>query len=303
MRKNIIINSTAVVLAIVAQIFLLGNTVRAQEKEKSPLVVSVAYFAVDNSQQYLTVAAKSKIDGKFQPIGGVEVKLYLANDAMSSGTGLIGKVVTNEKGRAKAMIPASVAAIWKTTPNHTFVAVTDKTPKFDETKTELSVAQGKITIDTADDKNVTATVSQFKDGAWVPMKGVDVKLGIKRLCGDLQIGDEQSYTTDSLGRVKGELKKMKMPGGKTGNIMLVAKVEDNDVIGNLRIEKDVPWGVQVKLENTSYVRALWASQFHSPLWLVAMAYSIVLAVWGTIVYLIFLLIRLKKLGMQEKTVN
>ncbi len=289
----------------IGAIFILSSGLSAvpsmaQDKEKSPLKVSISYYTSDNKLPYLIVNAKAKKDGKFQPVAGAEIKLYLDKDSTGKGIGLIGKVVTSEKGRAGTDIPPSLEKIWKSNSSHTFVAVTDKTKDYDETSTDITVAKSRIIIDTADDKNVVATVSEFKGNDWVPVKGVEVKLGIKRLCGDLQIGEEQSYTTDSLGKVKGEFKKTGIPGNKNGDIVLVAKVEDNDTYGSIRIEKTAPWGKRFLADNDFFTRALWGSQFHSPFWLVFMAYSIVIGVWGTIIYLIFLILKIKKLGKQEE---
>jgi hypothetical protein len=130
-----------------------------------------------------------------------------------------------------------------------------------------------------------------------------MKIGIKRLGADLQTGDEQSYTTDSLGRVRGEFKKTGMSGDAAGNIILVAKVEDNDQYGNLRIEKAIPWGVKFVANKDFFHRALWASQFHSPVWLVLIAYFILITVWGTLIYLVFLLIKIRKLGREEESLE
>jgi len=271
---------------------------KAQDAEKSPLVVNLSYFTIDNKLPYLTVSAKSKASGKFQPVKGAKIKLYLNKDSTGKGIGFIGTLVTNEKGKCGTDIPATLANIWKTSTSHTFIAITDATKDFGETNTEITIAKSRITIDTADDKNVTATLSEFKGEAWIPVKGVDVKLGIKRSGGDLQIGDDQSYTTDSLGQVKGEFKRLGIPGDEAGNIVLVAKVEDNDQYGNLRVEKSEPWGVKFVSNKDFFQRALWASRFHSPVWLVVVAYSIIIAVWGTLVYLVILLVKIKKLGKE-----
>ena len=297
MKRNII-NFCVGVLSI----FFLGlkpAVVRAQDAEKNPLVVTVSYFCIDNNLPYLTVNAKSKILRKFQPIKGAEINLYLDKDSTGKGIGLIGKVITGEKGQGGIDIPPALARQWKANANHTFVAVTGKTKQFDETNTEITIIKSRITVDTAEDKNVTATFCEFKDDKWIPVKGVDVKLGVKRFGGDLQIGDEQSFTTDSLGQVKGEFKRIGLPGNEAGNIVLVAKVEDNDQYGNSRIEKSIPWGIKFVPDKDFFHRALWASRFHSPVWLVVFAYAAIIAVWGTLIYLVFLLIKIKKLGKEE----
>jgi len=302
MKKNIIINRTIALSMLLLS--LISATVRAQDDEKSPLVVNLSYFTSNNNMQYVAVTAKSKISGKFQPVKGAEVKLYLDKDSSGKPMGFIGKVVTGEKGRAASNIPPALAQLWKSNVNHTFVAVTDKTKLYDATTTELAVAKARITIDTAEDKNLTATFSEYKGNIWVPVKGVDIKLCIKRLGGDLPISDKDSYTTDSTGKVSGEFKRDKLPGDKDGNLILVAKVEDNDTYGNLRVEKPIQWGAKFVAPNDFFSKsALWGSRFHSPIWLVFLAYSIVITVWGILLYLVILLVRIKKLGKQEEALK
>ncbi len=296
--KRQIINNCTKVLCILVLTFAAFNC-SAQDSVKSPLVITLSYFSVNNTLPYLTVDAKTKKSGRFQPVMGAGIKLYLDKDSTGKGIGFIGKVITNVKGKAGTDIPYSLAQIWKSSSNHTFIAITDKTKQFDETSTEINIAKAKITIDTAEDKNIIATFSQFNGANWVPVKGVEIKIGIKRLASDLPISDEQSYTTDSLGQVKGEFKRNGLPGDEAGNIILVAKVEDNDQFGNLRIEKSILWGVKFVASKDFFRRALWASRFRSPIWLVFAAYGIIITVWGTLIYLIILLVKVRKLGRQE----
>ena len=80
--------------------------------------------------------------------------------------------------------------------------------------------------------------------------------------------------------------------------MLVAKVEDNEQYGNLIIEKTVPWGIATRVDNSFFnQRTLWSTRFRTPWWLLFMAYSIVIAVWGTIIYLVLQIVKIKKLGV------
>jgi hypothetical protein len=77
----------------------------------------------------------------------------------------------------------------------------------------------------------------------------------------------------------------------------VAKVDDNDTYGNLLIEKTVPWGVAFKPDNNFFnQRTLWSRSNRTPPWLLFMALTMILIVWGTIVYLLGQLIKIKKLS-------
>jgi hypothetical protein len=81
-------------------------------------------------------------------------------------------------------------------------------------------------------------------------------------------------------------------------------VEENDIIGNLSVQKTVAWGVPAKYDNNFFnQRTLWSTRFQTPVWLLLIAYSIILSVWGTLVYLIFQLIKIKKLGKKQLSGN
>jgi hypothetical protein len=93
-----------------------------------------------------------------------------------------------------------------------------------------------------------------------------------------------------------------MPGDEKGNIVLVARVEDNDNYGNLVVEKSVPWGKVVKTDISFFdQRTLWSTRFRTPVWLLVMAYGMVIGVWGTIIYIVLQIFRIKKMGTGLKS--
>ena len=162
--------------------------------------------------------------------------------------------------------------------------------------------KAKIKIDTTNVdgvRNITASVMKLENGNWIPAADVEMKLGVLRM--DKRIlsgGDEATYTTDSTGMVTVEFKRDNLPGDIKGNIVLAASVEDNEEFGNLLIEKPVKWGVSVKEDKSFFdQRALWKNRSKTPYWLLIMAYSIAAGVWVTILYLVFQLFKIKKLGV------
>lgn len=296
-RKNknkMIVVALAILMAAPFRVF-------AQDSTKSELVMTVSYFMNNNKLVYLAVNTKTKIEKKFQPVQGMVVDLYLDSD---SAANLVGKVTTNEKGLAKAIIPPALKKLWDSATSHTFIGVSEPTKQFDATTAEAAITKTKITIDTATDaetRNITVTVSALQDGEWVPAKDVEMKVGVARSGGSiLSAGDEETYTTDSTGTVTAEFKRDSLAGDEKGNIILAAKVEDNDQYGNLFVEKTVPWGVALKPETNFFdQRTLWTTRFRTPFWLLFMAYSIVIGVWGTMIYLVWQIVKIKKLGTQE----
>jgi hypothetical protein len=275
---------------------VLATKIFAQD-EKPEVMLNLRHFTDNNSLQYLKVQAQLKADNKLQPLTDVAVQLYL--DSVTS-TNLIGNIKTDEKGAAQTIVPASLKNLWASSTTHKFIAVAKPNPKGEATTTELEIAKSKIEIDTLNTdgtRSVTAKVFSYNSGEWLPAKDVEVKIGVERLGGSLKIGDDETYTTDSLGQVTGEFKLDSLPATDAiGNIVLVAKVEDNDQFGNLSVEKTVPWGKYYQHVNTFGQRSLSAARFRAPLWLLFMAYSIVAGVWGVIIYLIIQVFRMKRLG-------
>lgn len=258
-------------------------------------IVKLHYYNSNNSLQWLLLESLLKKGKKTEPQQHKSFSIFLDKDQPEN---LITKVVTDNNGKAKAIIPPQLKAVWDSAAQHTFFVVTEAKSKEEETTSEFTFTKSKISIDTSSADgitNIAVTVMKYENNGWVPVKDVEMKIGIQRLGSILPAGDEESYTTDSTGIASCEFKKKHLPGNEQGELILIAKIEDNDELGNLVIEKKVPWGVVTKQDNSFFQqRALWSTRFKTPLWLLFMAYSIVIGVWGTVIYLVILLIKIKK---------
>jgi hypothetical protein len=290
-------------LLIFSLIMAFNSTVYAQDEPPVPeQIVTLRYFNDNNHFQYLLVESSLKTGKKLEPLGNKVFQLYLdVNDPAN----LITKVLTDKNGKAKAVIPVRLKSVWDSASTHTFLVVAEGTSKEEETTTEFTITKSKITLDTTNEdgvRNITATVMKLENESWVPAADVEMKLGVMRMDKSiLSAGDEATYTTDSTGIATVEFTKNNLPGDLKGNIVLAASVEDNDELGNLIIERPVNWGVAVKEDKSFFdQRALWTTRFKTPYWLLIMAYSIAIGVWGTILYLVFQLVKIKKLGAEVK---
>ena len=276
---------------------LLSAGVNAQEDSiPAKELVILKYFNSNNRVQYLILENFMKTGRKTEPLKGKVFNIYI--DSINAGN-LIATVTTDVKGKAKSFLPPSLKAAWETGSIHTFIAVAAGN---EDASTELVITKAKIQIDTASAegvRSITVQVMKYENNGWVPAGEVEMKAGIQRLGGILSAGSEETYTTDSTGTVTVEFDKDSLPGDKKGDFVLVAKVEDNDLFGNLLVEKTVPWGIGLTTDKTFFdQRTLWSTRFKTPYWLLFMAYSIVIGVWGTIIYLIMQIIKIKKLGKE-----
>jgi hypothetical protein len=277
------------------------------DSTKPEISVNIHHFVINNSFQYLLVETKMKVNNKWQPLKRQVLQLYLDS---SKPENLITKVMTDSDGKVKALIPPELKPLWDAYPTHKFIVVTEGTSKEEETTTESEISKAKILIDTSNNDSirmVSVQVMKFGNDSWLPVKDVDVKIGVRRLGGDLKIGDEETYTTDSLGQVSGEFKLDSLPGDAKGNLILIAKVEDNDQLGSLSVDKTVPWGRIYKPVGVSDFgfghRSLWAARGKAPIWLMIMAYSIIAGVWGVIFNLVFRIVRISRLGKKETQIR
>ena len=291
MKKN---NYKFILVAVLFSI--MATTVIAQDGDKKDLMLSVSYFNNNNKTQYLVAHTKCKIDGKFLPIPAIEISFYITND--SSESHFLGKSITNDKGEAPLMIPATAQSEWTKSTKQSFVVVSKATKVFDQTKASSDIVKAKLKIDTTSDRKINVTFLELKDTSWTIVKGVELKVAIKRLGGDLNVSETQTYTTDSTGAISADFKRDSLPGDLNGNLTLIAKVEDNDTYGNLTVEEQVPWGNKFEYVSRFDRRTLFARRGHSPIWLELLAYSIIVVVWIILIYLIGQLRKIKMLGEQ-----
>lgn len=286
-------NSILLILCFLAG----GINVSAQDSSAAEPSVNLRYFVNNNRVPYLIAESRIKVGKKFQALPRQVVKVFLDSNNPEN---LITKTYTDENGKAKVIIPPAFKDKWNNSPRHNFISVLEATSLEDERTSELEITKAKIEIDTLSEdgtRTVNIKMMFLENNDWVPAKEVEMKVGIDRLGGILSAGDEETYTTDSSGTINAEFKKDSLPGDQKGNIVLVAKVEDNDQYGNLLVEKTVPWGVAVTPDKNFFdQRTLWSTRFRTPLWLLFMAYAIVISVWGTIIYLVIQIVKISKLG-------
>ena len=262
--------------------------------EKNKLILGLSYFNDNNRLQYLKVNTKAKINGKFKQVSGIPVSFYIGSE---NAANFLGRCTTDNHGLAALPIPAAARDTWNKSPSKTFLVVSDSTQLYSAVTTSFDLTKARIKLDTAEDKKIVATLFEQKGSDWLPVKGVDLKIAVKRLDGNLNVNESPIFTTDSTGAVNTDFKLLNLPGDSAGNLVLIASVEDNDIYGNITTEKTVPWGTPTKYISNYDNRSLFARAGRPPLWLLWLASTITLSVWSIIFYLFFQIWKLKKLGV------
>lgn len=262
----------------------------------SPVLLSLRYFLPENKIPYIIVNTKKKVERKFLPVKNIPVNVYYGEVAAEN---LLGKIVTSVNGEARVAFPASLKTNGDSLDEFKILAESVPAKGEELLSADITIKKAILVIDTLSVdgvRTVTGMLKEKKGVEWVAVKEIEMKLGIKRLQGNLTVGEAETYTSDSTGTASAGFNKDSMPGDAKGNIMLIARVEDNDIYGNLVMEKPVPWGKAAKVETNFWHRTLWSTGNRAPIWLLCIAFAIIIGVWGTLIYLVRQVFKIKKMG-------
>jgi hypothetical protein len=287
-------------LLMLAITMLHGRSISQDTAIKAEPAIRLGYFVNNKGIPFLQVESLLKKGKKFEVLPGGQMKIYL--DSIGTAN-LLNEFNSGKTGKTRLFLPAAFQAVWNNSAKHNFIAVMKNKPGEEDITESLEITKARISIDTTttDGARTINVKVLYKNGSeWLPAKDVELKVGALRAGGLLTAGEE-SYTTDSTGMVQAAFTRDSLPGDTLGNIVIAARVEDNDTYGNLLVEKIVPWGRPTKIDLTFFdKRTLWSTAFRAPGWLLLMAYSIAIIVWGTLIYLVTQIVKIKRLGVRSQ---
>ncbi len=121
--------------------------------------------------------------------------------------------------------------------------------------------QAKIVISFAEKDSVKQVTAKLTNGDTV-VKGIDIHFYAKKSFGLLPL-EGDNITTDENGEAGVDFP-TDLPGDASGNVTVIARVEDDDKLGNVEAMKTINWGVPAKVESAVPARALWSSGNNAP---------------------------------------
>ena len=263
-------------------------------QEKVPVNLTITYHT-QQQLPYLIAKAKIKGKGKNTLLGGLATRFYIYNS--SGDTLLIASGVTDYQGEMLVYLPTAVQSVFQSTASPHFAVQTTANTLYKTGFAEVTVQKSRLQLDTLEGRKLVVTLLVKNDSSWVPLKGAEILLGVKRLDGLLPINSSATVTTDSLGMVSGDFTVENLPGDQKGGLTLVASIKDNEVVGSVESGIQVPWGAPRNLiSNHFFDRTLFARRGQSPIWLEVLAYSMIVLVWGVVIYLLFQLRKIIQIG-------
>jgi len=307
--KRIHCRIISILLLITALIFN-HNAAIAQEKDSASLPAGQAgklsftmniSSIVSNGTRSVKVLVTRKENKKTVIVDDLNTPLNLYLKEVkdydpATGTGWMSTTRLNNEGEGIFMFPPWFTKIVDTVHEYTFIVKMNSDTKYEDTEEQITVADAKISLEYSGEdsvKTLAASLSGWKDQAYIPVASAELKLCIKRTFNFLLIG-EPGVTTNENGEVSGELP-LDIPGNLNKTITLAARLEDDDTYGTVEVTKDVPWSILPKA-NPVRGRTLWSPGDNAPLLLVISSVTIIVIIWGTIFYLVSLLFKIKKIG-------
>ena len=265
------------------------SSAKPEVKEAStyaPLIEFVSVQKSDNSVD-LKTSVKAKINGTLTKLAGITIEFTVGADSTAKK---LGEAITDSRG----------VAIFTCKPDQ---LTTDKEGKLNfkasfagkdsiESAEELvSVKRARLEITPLkEDSLITVKVKliDLSTGTETAVPETDIGVFVNRLFSALKLGEGK---TDEAGEASIEIPN-NLPGDAKGNITLFAKLEENEVYGNLEVAVTQQWGVPVSDELKAMPRALWST--HPPIWMLVTFIILMSAVWGHYLVIIIQLFRLRK---------
>jgi len=130
-----------------------------------------------------------------------------------------------------------------------------------------------------------------------PVSEVPVNLSVKRLFSNLPIGD--AVATDSTGVATFEVPQ-DIPS-RNGKLTIFAKIVDDENYMNTEASGEVNWGTVVVSDNSNIdERSISGGRGAAPIYFIVASLLAIGLVWGTLLYSILQVFKIKRLGTVNK---
>ncbi|MDP4262499.1 MAG: hypothetical protein Q8941_08205 [Bacteroidota bacterium] len=258
----------------------------AGEAAVSPLVDFISIQKSNNTID-LKATFKAKIKGNVTKLPGLMLRFLYVEDSVEKE---LGQAMTDMSGIGIFNCKADALTPGKDGKLHFKVSFAgDKS--VDAAEEVVAVKRAKLTIEPVKEDSVLSVKLKLVDLAGGTETAIpDVNLGVfvRRLFSPLKLGEGK---TDANGEISVEIPNT-LSGDAKGNIILLARMDDNEQYGNLEASVIQPWGKPVSDEIKELPRALWSN--HPPLWMLITFIILMTAVWGHYIVILYELFRLRK---------
>lgn len=286
----------------IALLFGATNAVAQAESDstgsdsgKREASIELRYTEANNKTKILEATIKTKVEGSWQGVNGILVHFY-RNEANPEQ--LLGTATSNNKGVAILILPEGEEKHASPTFEYTYIAAIENSDQVEDNEEEITVAESGFDMTLEEEDSVRQVRISLKamdaEGNEVPVGEVEVNLYVQRLFGLLPLSDDPE-TTDADGEVVVEFP-ANIPGDTAGNLIIVAKIDEHERFGTLEFRRKINWGVPLIIDPRQSARELWSSRANAPIYLIVIVNTMLIGIWGVILYIIYQAFKIRKIG-------
>ncbi len=292
MRKIIKKNKKSDVVAtgIILLLMLLSlPSAIAQDDTRIQTVLKLEYFHID-SVQNLTASLKAKVEGRYLPLQGEEIDFKFLQGGTEK---TLGTALTNEDGSVTLSIPDEIFATKGDKGIYSFEASFPGKDNYTKASSSTSMKPLRMEISffqKSQDKmiNLKAFQPGKKENEWVPAENLDIQFYVPRTFSLLKVG--KGTITNGTASLEFPTS---IPGNQLGYLTIVAKVEDNEIFGNVAVSGNINWGKPLP---PLKVIKRGLGDTNAPLWMVYTLIVLLSVVWFHYMYVIYTVFRIRHLG-------
>jgi hypothetical protein len=265
---------------------LLSLQLQSQESKKINPYVTLQYFKDSNGKRILQTTLSYSKNRMELPLPDMEVGFYTGADQ----TLLLTKVTTDNKGIARFELSDDMKPGKGADGMWAFSSEFKGNDTIEGGISEAAVMDLRLEMTLSEADSIkTVTVNAFtSDGSNEnPVSGETVTVYVPRMFSLLPIGE---LTLDDAGTASIEFPS-DLPGDKEGNLVILAKIEENATYGNVEKREIIKWGLPTDYSVPVTHRALWTKI--APRWMIYSLSILLAGVWGHYLFAIISLIRIK----------
>jgi hypothetical protein len=251
--------------------------------------ITATYSKLSDGTKRITVSMSARQNDKRVYIPDAVLQILAQND---EGKTPLGSIVTNQLGKAFLDI-APGTTLPKDKDGFTFSVLYEGTTGMEKASQTIHITESFLEINLTEKdtvKTIAARVYKLDEkGNKVTVPDVPVEFDVKRLFCLYPVGTEK---TDTTGTCSADFPSS-IPGDKSGKVTIVVRMPDNEAFGTVEVSRDMNWGKPLVYE-AKPIRGLGDTD--APLWMVYTLLVLLSGVWGNVIYIIVLIIKINILG-------
>jgi hypothetical protein len=290
-------------MLVISPLSLYGQqgdkTAQKKERKQKKARIQLDYYNINGQEYSIKATVKTKEGRSYVTVPGVPVNFNVTSeDGMFEAN--LGEIVSDAKGVAQITgkigeLPVTGIVIFK--------AGIKASKDFKKYAKKLEVTNAVMDVSyVTEDSTSHVKVRCFmpdSTGNRVAVGGLDVKVYVERLFGELPVAVDFN-TTDDNGEVDIEFPPT-VHGDLEGKLMVVVRVEDHDEYGNLVNRQEMEWGIPQVIESNGNGRLLWAGKYKAPIPLVIIVNGVLITVWGSIFFILLNVLKIYRLGRKTES--